>query len=158
MKNLKRLAYSLSVGAAVLGLAAVPALGAEIDGEVRAGYNPDVERGFIGGGVLVPVASAWDFNPNLEWMAADDANRVSVNADIHRDLNNHNDGPAVWLGAGAAMLVRDYDAPQADTDTNLGVNMFGGLGAKDGNVRPFSQAKVTLSDETDASLAVGVRF
>jgi hypothetical protein len=149
MKNLKRLAYSLSVGVAVIGLTAIPALGAEIDGEVRAGYNAEVEEGFIGGGLLVPVASQWDFNPNVEYLADDAVNRVAVNADIHRDLNN---------GAGAAMLVRDYDAPQAGTDTNLGLNMFGGLGAKAGTVRPFSQAKVTVSDETDASLALGVRF
>jgi hypothetical protein len=158
MKNLKRLAYSLSVGVAVIGLTAIPALGAEIDGEVRAGYNAEVEEGFIGGGLLVPVASQWDFNPNVEYLADDAVNRVAVNADIHRDLNNNHDGPAVWLGAGAAMLVRDYDAPQAGTDTNLGLNMFGGLGAKAGTVRPFSQAKVTVSDETDASLALGVRF
>ena len=130
---------------------------AHVDPELRGGYYTDAEQAFVGGGILTSVAEKWDFNPNLEWVFVDGGNLFTLNADFHRDLNSGS-GPAVWLGAGPALIVSNPDAPDVDTDTNIGLNLIGGVGAKSGSVRPFGQAKYTISDDNEASVAFGLRF
>jgi len=125
--------------------------------ELRGGYYTDAGDGFLGGGFLTSLAPRWYFNPNLEWVFVDGYDYYTVNADVHRDLNP-GPGPAIWLGAGPALLVTDYNQPDRGTNTDFGLNLFGGLGAKYGAVRPFTQVKVTVADNTETSLAIGLRF
>ena len=136
---------------------AVSTARANVDAEVRGGYYTDAEQGFLGGGLLMGLAETWDFNPNLEYVFVDGGTLFTVNADVHKDLNSGS-GPAVWLGAGPALIVRDSDVEGADGETDFGVNVIGGIGAKSGSIRPFGQAKYTFSDENEASLAFGLRF
>lgn len=145
-----------------MALLAVPTLArADVAPEVRAGFYSDAEEGFVGGGVLAPMSSFWYFNPNMEWVFVESVDYFTVNADFHRDLNP-GDGPAVWLGGGPALVVVDRDPPtfpsENDTDVDLGVNLLGGVGGKYGAVRPFGQAKVLFSDQSEMSLALGLRF
>ena len=130
---------------------------AHIDPEVRGGYYTDAEGGFLGGGLLTDISSTWYFNPNLEYVFVDGGTLFTVNADVHKDLNSGS-GPAFWLGAGPALIVRDSDVEGADGETDFGLNLIGGIGAKSGSIRPFGQAKYTISDENEASLAFGLRF
>ncbi len=148
--------FILAVTAVLAAVVAGPAI-AHTDGEIRGGYYTDVEDGFLGGGLLMPLADLWYFNPNLEWVFVDGYDYWTVNADVHRDLNP-GAGAAIWLGAGPALVVTNTDAPHSDAETDLGVNLFAGLGAKRGSVRPFTQFKVRLSDNSESSLAVGIRF
>jgi hypothetical protein len=144
---------------AVLALGVAPA-GADVHPEIRGGYYMDQEEAFIGGGLNVSMSPYWYFNPNLEWVFVEGYDYFDVNLDIHRDLNTGS-GPAVWLGAGAAIIFIDgNDAvlPANDKSTDLGLNLLGGVGAKYGAVRPFGQVKVTLSDNSESSLAFGLRF
>lgn len=130
---------------------------ANVDAEVRGGYYTEAEQGFIGGGFLAGIADTWDFNPNLEYVFVDGGSLFTVNADIHKDLNPGS-GPAFWLGAGPALIVSNPDVPGADTDTNIGLNLIGGIGAKSGSIRPFGQAKYTIADDNELSMAFGLRF
>lgn len=123
--------------------------------DLRAGYHTDTEEGIIGGGINTDLGGRWDFNPNLEWVLVDGYDLWSVNADFHRDFSNS--GPALWLGGGPAVLVTDFDRPGSG-DTDLGLNLLGGIGARTGSVRPYAQMKVTLADNSSSALVLGFRF
>jgi hypothetical protein len=62
----------------------------------------------------------------------------------------------VWAGAGPALIHRE----DLGTDTtDFGVNLLGGIGWKTkSKVSPYVQGKVTVSDNDEAVLAVGMRF
>ncbi|MEZ4654788.1 MAG: hypothetical protein R3E12_14685, partial [Candidatus Eisenbacteria bacterium] len=107
------------------------------------------------------VGHSWDFNPNLEWVLTDGYDYLTVNGDLHYDFNRHSDGPAIWAGSGLAVIHTNVDRPTPLSDnsnTDLGVNLFGGVGAKHGSVRPFMQLKGRLADNTETSVALGLRF
>jgi hypothetical protein len=130
---------------------------ASVDGEARGGYYIDAEQSFLGGGILTNVTDRWDFNPNLEWVFLDGGTLMTLNADFHRDMTSGS-GPALWLGGGPALIFSDPDVPNADSDTDFGVNLIGGIGARYGSIRPFGQFKYLVSDDNEASVAFGLRF
>jgi hypothetical protein len=143
-----------------------PALAhAQIDFGVRGGLYSDAEAGFLGAEVLtrLPVRG-WFFNPNFEYVFVDDGSLYTLNLDAHYDL--HTGSPySVWLGGGAAVIFSEIDPPlgcrrcDSQDDTNLGLNLLAGVGIWPRNaVRPYLQGKVTLSENTEASLALGLRF
>jgi hypothetical protein len=95
---------------------------------VRTGVYTEVSGAFVGAEVLTPIASAWYFNPNLEYAA----------------------------GGGPAVIFREVGP--GDRESDLGVNVLGGIGWKKPKVTPFVQTKITVSQDTEAVLAVGLRF
>jgi hypothetical protein len=84
---------------------------------------------------------------------------LTINGDFHYDMNTGGT-TAVWLGGGPAIIMRDGPrrAAAGGDEADFGMNVFGGLGAKRGEVRPYGQLKALLSDESEGSLAFGVRF
>jgi hypothetical protein len=101
-------------------------------------------------------SSEWFFNPNLELAFADHADLVALSGDFHYDFDV--DEPIyLWAGGGPSILFRNPD--RGDDETDPGLNLLAGVGFnKGGDVRPYVQGKVVLSDDTEASLAFGVRF
>ena len=126
-----------------------------VSGEARGGYHLDAEEGLIGGGLNTHIGDHWYFNPNIEWVFVQNYDLWSINADFHRDLPTS--GPAIWLGGGPAIIVTDPEF-NGRRNSDFGLNLLGGVGAKSGSVRPFGQMKVTLSDNSSSSLAFGIRF
>jgi hypothetical protein len=123
---------------------------------VRTGVYTDVSAAFIGAEVLTPIASAWYFNPNLEYAAGGVDNDVlTVNGDFHYDFIV--DRPYfVWAGGGPAVIFREVQP--GDRESDLGVNVLGGIGWKKPQVTPFVQTKITVARDTEAVLALGLRF
>lgn len=150
---LRCLAGLLVLGAAML---ATPAQ-AQTDAELRLGFYTDPEAVSFGGGLLTPLGGApgWMFNPNIEVAVADFSNVISINPDFHYDFPTES-SVAYWLGAGPALMFIDRDG--GDTDTDFGVNMFAGLGAKYGGARPFAQLKGVISDNSRLAITGGLRF
>lgn len=146
----------LTVLLAAALLMATPAAADDWDFGVRAGwYVDDVEGPFVGIEALTQIGDTqWWFNPNVEAAFGDDLDVVSASADAHYDFET--DGPAIWAGAGLSVLR--FDPRIGDKETELGVNGLIGIGAKRGAFRPFAQAKVILSEETELVLMGGVRF
>ncbi len=129
---------------------------ADWDPDVRAGYYTDAEAGFVGGGLLTGVGhSGWYFNPNVEIAFPDNGNLYTLNGDFHYDFGLSSDS-SLWLGLGPALVIRDRD--RGDNTTDAGLNLIGGLGLTRGAVRPYVQGKVLISDDTEAVVAVGLRF
>jgi hypothetical protein len=62
-----------------------------------------------------------------------------------------------WLGAGLALVDRENRFGNGSSD--VGLNLLGGVGFLRGRpVRPYLQAKILLSDDTEGVVAVGIRF
>lgn len=156
MKHHKPLLITSVLVASLIGSVA----SGQTDVELRGGYYSDAEDGFIGGGLLAGLGNSWSFNPNLEWVLTDGYDYFTVNGDFHYDFNRSS-GPAIWAGAGPAMIHTEIDrGPLLDdrSDNDLGMNIFGGIGAKYGSVRPFMQLKGRLADNSETSVALGIRF
>jgi hypothetical protein len=147
----------VSLAAVTLALAAASPARADIDPEVRAGVYTDGSDGFIGGGVLWDLGQRgrWYANPNLEYVLVDNGDYFTINGDVHYDLDV--DTPFfVWAGGGPALLFADSD--RGDSETDIGLNLIAGIGARQGNIRPFAQLKLIVSDDSQLVFAVGLRF
>ena len=136
-------------------LCALP-IGAGVDGDLRGGAYTDAEAAMVGGGALVNLepSNRWYFNPNLELAFPERGDLMTVNGDFHYDFPSG--GLAYWVGAGPAL--RFVDPEIGDNDTDLGANVLAGLGARQGDVRPFGQLKVMVADDSEAVLMFGIRF
>ena len=154
-----RTALALAVLLAA-GLGAAPAA-ADTDFGVRGGLYSDAEGGFLGVELLTDLTGRWFLNPNAEYVFVDDGDLWTLNLDAHYDLPLQ--APTdVWVGGGLAVIFADDDRPgrgDDDSETDIGVNLLAGVGfLRREAIRPYVQGKVVLSDETEAVLAVGVRF
>jgi hypothetical protein len=130
---------------------------AGVDGDMRSGYNTTLEEASLGGGVLLAIGPSgnWFANPNAEVIFRDSGDAGSINGDVHYDFPS-NSSATYWLGAGAAIVHRNPGSGNGNTD--LGLNLLAGLGARTGMVRPFVQGRVTVMEDTEATILVGVRF
>jgi hypothetical protein len=150
---------------AVAGLFLIPGMArAEIDFGVRGGFYSDADAGFLGAELLMDVTRQWFFNPNFEYVFVDDGHLYTLNLDAHYDFPTRSPY-YVWAGGGPAVIFSGFDAPRGcrrcedDNQTDLGLNLLGGIGfGKRQAIRPYVQGKVTLSDNTEASIAFGIRF
>ena len=129
---------------------------ADLDGDLRGGVYTDASETFVGAGLLTSIGGGWMFNPNIEWVFVDRGDLATLNADFHYDFASQ-DQTDFWLGAGLAGVFRENRFGNDETD--LGLNLLGGVGfLRNSAVRPYLQAKILLSDETEGVVAVGIRF
>jgi hypothetical protein len=147
-----------AVALGVLFLLPAPAA-ADVDFGVRAGFYSDADAGFLGFELLTDITRRWFFNPNLEYVFVDDGSLWTLNGDVHYDLQTGSP-LAVWVGGGPAIIFSEVDLPRgrSESETDVGVNLLAGVGAKRGALRPYAQGKVVISDNTEAVVAVGLRF
>jgi hypothetical protein len=154
------------VGALAVALFLIPGPAhAELDFGVRGGLYSDAEAGFIGAELLTDfIGRGWFFNPNVEYVFVDDGSLATVNLDAHYDLRTG--APFdFWLGGGLAAIFSSVDPPrfcrncEEEDETDIGLNLLAGLGfARRQAIRPYVQGKVIFSDNTEAAIAVGLRF
>lgn len=155
---MRSIARRISVAAALaVTLGLLPQAARAIDFEVRGGLYTDAEEAFVGLGLLSRIQrSQWYFNPNLEWVFLDNGDLVTLNFDLHYDFPTSGQFNA-WLGGGPAVIFTDPD--RGDSDTEPGLNLIAGLGFNPhGVVRPFLQGKIILADDSEAVIAIGLRF
>ena len=145
----------LALAAAIL-LAVPAATQADPRFGVRVGYYTEAEDPFIGAELLFRIVPEIYFNPNVEVVLVDNGRYLTANGDFHYDFYQSR-RTFLWLGAGLAVLNRDPEGP-ADGDTDLGLNLLGGIGARRGRVIPYAQAKIILKSDTEFVIGVGLRF
>jgi hypothetical protein len=142
--------------AALFLLAPAPA-SAQTDFGVRGGAYLEDADPFVGLEVLTRMGSSdWFFNPNVEFVFADERDRITGNFDFHYDFRVTSDY-YLWAGGGAAILYTDGDGGR-DDETDAGLNLLGGIGWRLSGMTPYAQLKVILSDDSEVVAAVGVRF
>jgi hypothetical protein len=154
--RLRRIVWGLVVAAPVMVSASSPARADDALFGVRIGYYTDIEEPMIGGEVLLRLAPSLYFNPNVEYVFLERATYLTFNADAHYDLPTRG-RTFVWLGAGLGVISIDPDGP-AEEDTDVVANFLAGVGVKRGGLIPYLQAKLIAKDDTEFSLAVGIRF
>ena len=145
------------LAAALLVLLAPAFAAAQVDLDLRTGVYTEESDPFVGIGANARVTGQWFFNPNAEFVFVDNGDLVTVNADFHRDLAERGWPVDFWLGGGPALIFRDPD--RGDSETDFGFNLLAGVGFLRGAaVRPYVQGKVVLSDDSQAVVAFGLRF
>ena len=156
MRTLRLLTFAAT---AILAALAIPDARAQVDPDFRAGIYTDGSNGFVGGGVLWDMGNKgrWYANPNLEYVLVDNGDFFTVNADVHYDLDVETPF-FVWVGGGPALLFADSDEGDDDSETDFGLNLLAGIGAREGSVRPFGQVKLIVADDSQLVFAVGLRF
>jgi len=154
-----RLSFVVTALSIVLAALGTRPAAADVDVGVRGGYYTDAEAGFLGVDLLMQISDTrWFFNPNLEYVFVDPGDLATLNLDVHYDLDTDNDDLFIWLGGGPALIFKDDDRPHGDNETDLGLNLLGGIGWQLESVVPYVQAKAIIADDTEVVLAVGVRF
>jgi hypothetical protein len=126
---------------------------------VRAGEYTEAGDPFVGLEINTQLRDSIWLNPNLEYVFLDDGDLATLNFDMHYDF----DVPApllVWAGAGPALVYSKRDLPRgrSDSETDIGLNLLGGVGWEAGNLVPYFQAKALISDDNEFVVAFGLRF
>jgi len=148
---------ALVLVAVALTITAAPASAAEIDFGARAGGYLEDSDPFLGLELLMPLGSSdWYFNPNVEFVFADERDRVILNLDAHYDFRRTGDY-YLWAGGGLAGIHRDATRGR-DSENDLGLNLLGGIGWRLEGMTPYAQVKVVLADDSELVAAVGIRF
>lgn len=149
----------ISVTLCVLFCFAAEVADAEIRPGVRFGAYFDAESAFVGGEILGNITDSWYFNPNVEYVFVDNGNLMTFNFDVHYDLPTSS-SLYFWLGGGPAIIYFNPDSNIRRSDTDLGINLFMGIGfpIRDSRFIPYVQPKIILSDNSEFSLAFGFRF
>jgi hypothetical protein len=158
--NVVGTARRIAILALIAGAACTIGAGAAraaVEGDVRGTVMTESNAVGIGGGVLAPLGTSdrWYFNPNLEVGFASRSKLISMNGDLHYDLQQNQD-MSVWMGAGPAVLVNDREVGSSTTD--LGLNVLTGIAGTSGSVRPFAQLKGVVADNKQIVLQGGIRF
>jgi hypothetical protein len=156
-RNGRRHVLAAGLALAAISLFAQPAR-AQWDFGLRTGYYTDAEELFLGAELLTRVSdSAWWFNPNVEFVFVDPGDLWTLNLDFHYDFDTRDNDTYFWAGGGPAVVFRDPGGPR-DDDTELGLNLLAGVGWRLESAVPYLQGKIIISDDSEAVIAIGVRF
>jgi hypothetical protein len=148
--RIRRTALAAVVG--LLATSAVPLRAADLD--LRGGAYTELEKPFVGVGLLSHAGGSLYFNPNVEYVFVDNATFGTANFDAHLDLPT-GDAPFVWVGGGLALV---YSKPKGgSSDTKPRANILGGIGLRGHGSVPYIQAKY-ITGIGEWVLAAGIRF
>jgi hypothetical protein len=154
---MRKLSTIVSMSALAAFALASPAQAHDTKVGVRGGYYTKIKEPFVGVELLTRVANRVYFNPNLEYVFVDGAKYFTLNGDFHYDFPTGGNDVYVWLGAGLGWSSFDPEGPD-NSDNDLVANLLGGVGFNAGSVIPYVQGKVIIREDTEFSIAVGLRF
>jgi hypothetical protein len=137
-------------------LAALPSPARAETFGVRGGFYAEAGEPFVGAELLLRVSPKIQVVPNFEWVLVDEGEQFVGSLDAHYDLScSCSTQTVIYAGAGLAVLSREV----SDTaHTDVGLNLLGGVGLRLGPVLPYVQIRGTISDTSELSIGVGLRF
>ncbi|HET6679936.1 MAG TPA: hypothetical protein VFG84_01935 [Gemmatimonadaceae bacterium] len=148
----------LQATVAALALVAVPAVMQAQTSRAHIGprfsYNFDVEDAAIGVQFGLPVADRTEFYPSFDVYFVNPGSLWALNADLKYRLTPDVAG---WWYVGGGLSIAHASVGDAD-DTNAGLNLLTGVESLSGWVHPFAEGRVTLSDDTNFQLSLGLNF
>jgi hypothetical protein len=120
----------------------------------RITYNFDFEEVAIGGQLGLPLTTALDFYPSLDIFLIDEGSLLGINADLKFRPGTVGMSP-LYVGGGLNLSRRSINDR---SNTEPGLNLFGGLEARSGSVRPFVELRAILADQSMVQLSGGINF
>ncbi len=123
----------------------------------RIGYlDPQFADGGLALGAhleLESPGSNWHVQPNILWWDADPLTGFNNTLDAFYPCHAQS-RTSPYLGAGLGLDM--IDVPGNDSETDLGVNLFGGVLFPAGSNNLFIEARHTLSDVDQSSVSFGI--
>jgi len=129
----------------------------EIGPRVGLGINPD--QFVIGGQMNFPLEPhGLAISPNVELGVGDHTTTIQLNADLDYHFANAGPNWNPYVGGGIGIAFFDYDNDGSDTE--LGVNLLGGLRFRQKNgSHLFTELRLGIGDPyPDAKVIVGWNF
>ncbi len=140
---------------ALIAVANIPQSNAQVKGDLRVGFFTNGSNASLGGGIIARIAPNLYLNPMIEYVFINGATSLFMSGDGHYDFHV-SDNADVWLGGGLGV---QYVKVNNFSDTNIGLNLLTGVAfATNASVYPYFQLKGFLSNNTNAQLAIGLRF
>ena len=150
-----------------VALAGMLSLPASVSAQVQAGpllaYHDDLEALGIGAFVEIPVASVEGLSiaPDFTFYFPDDpVDYFEINGNVVYDFTVAPDSPVVPFALGGLNIARasvDTGAGSV-SDTEVGLNLGGGVNFRAGSLAPFAGAKFEFQDGTSFVLFGGLGF
>jgi hypothetical protein len=120
----------------------------------RISYQFDAEDIGLGAQLGVPVARQLEFYPSFDIFFVDPGSLWQFNADLKYRFGGQG---LDWLYAGAGLNLLHASAGGA-SNTDAGLNLFGGIESLKGTVHPFAELRLTVGDGSTGMIAGGLNF
>lgn len=124
---------------------------------IRIGTYSNVGDIFLGGGFTTPLGDRWFFNPNFEYVFAQHQTYATFNGDFEYSIPDRVRALSFWAGGGLGIIYDNPNGPSG-SNTQLGLNLMGGVGIHAGSVMPYVQPKIILKRNSVFVMGFGVRF
>lgn len=147
----------LSVTAFVLTFFVALPASAQVGGGINVQYGFDREEAQLGGELHLALSSmrGLAFVPNVEVYLSDDPSIVAFNGDFHyAPTVSQNRAFRPYIGAGLALVRASFGG---NSNSELGVNLKGGLNFRSERTTPFLQLEYRAGDYDELSLGGGIR-
>lgn len=149
---------------ALVGMLAAPA---SVQAQMEAGpllaYHTDAEALGVGAYLAIPVpamGSGFGIVPNFLWYFPDAGNLFEVNGDVVYNFTVSPDSPVLpFAFAGLNIMRASIDVGnQTFSNTDVGLNLGGGVNFVAGSLTPFAGAKFEIQDGTGFVIFGGIGF
>lgn len=120
----------------------------------RLSYQFDVKEIGLGAQLGVPVAHHLEFYPSFDYFFVDVGSLWQLNADLKYRFGGQG---LDWLYAGAGLNIAHASAGGA-SNSDAGLNLFGGVESLKGSVHPFAELRLTVGDGSTGMIAGGLNF
>ena len=147
-------AFSIVVLAAVLLTMPVAAKAQQAHFGGRAGFNAEGNAGLLGVQFSLPIAHRLELYPSFDVYFPDRGSLLGFNGDLKYRIPTSN---SLWVYGGGGLGVQYVDVDGAN-DSDLGVNLLGGIETRLGRVHPFLESRVMLYDDTSFQLMGGLNI
>jgi hypothetical protein len=118
------------------------------------GVNTDFNDLLIGVHGTFPAARWLEIYPSFDVFFPDEGTLLGFNGDF-KFLIPTESGFGFYAGPGLGIL---YSKFEDEDDADLGLNLFGGIETRRGNVHPYLEGRVLLHDNTSFQLVFGLNF
>lgn len=120
----------------------------------RFGYNFDIEQALVGVQFSAPVARHLEFYPSFDYYFVDAGSTWALNGDLKYRIGREQ---ASWLYVGTGVNVTRTSFGNFH-NSDVGLNLFGGIESLRGSVHPFAEVRATVGDGSTAQIMGGLNF
>jgi hypothetical protein len=146
-----------------VGLLGVPTSAfAQVEAGPILAYHTDAEAVGIGAFVGIPIASVAGLAivPDFIWFFPDGYDYFEINGDVVYNFTVGPDSPVVpFAFAGLNIARTSVDIGTTNfSNTDVGLNLGGGVNFQAGSIQPFAGAKFEIQDQTGFVIFGGLGF